>query len=99
MGLCCIYATERQSYLAAPPFVLYNIEQELFEGGFALAVYICKCGFCFERLGDAERCPDCASMNVRYATDKEAEEYRNNRAEADRAYAHEKQGKAFAQQG
>jgi hypothetical protein len=31
-------------------------------------------------------------MNVRYATEKEAGEYRQNRAEADRVYAQEKKG-------
>ncbi len=60
-----------------------------------MAVYVCKCGFSFERAGDADRCPDCANLSVRYATDKEAEEYRRNRAEADRLYAQEKKGKAL----
>ena len=60
-----------------------------------MAVYICKCGFCFERAGDADRCPDCASMNVRYASNQEADEYRQNRAEADRVYAQEMKGKAL----
>jgi hypothetical protein len=50
--------------------------------------------FCFERAGDADCCPDCASMNVRSSTEKEAEEYRRNRAEAERIYAQEKKYKA-----
>ncbi len=58
-----------------------------------MTAYICsKCGFYFERSGDASQCPDCAGMNVSYATDKETEEHRQNRAEADRVYAKEKKG-------
>ncbi len=60
-----------------------------------MAVYICKCGFSFERAGDADRCPDCASMSVRFATEREIEEHRQNRDEADRLYAQEKKGKAL----
>jgi rRNA maturation endonuclease Nob1 len=58
--------------------------------GFYLAVYICKCGFSFERLGDADQCPDCGGRNVRFATDSEAAEHRRNREESDRAYSQEK---------
>lgn len=48
-----------------------------------MAVYICgKCLFCFERTGSIENCPDCGNMNVRYATDAEAAEYRHNREES-----------------
>ena len=57
-----------------------------------MAVYICKCGFCFERASDPDRCPDCGGGNVRYASKTEAEEYKCNRVEADRVYAQEKKG-------
>lgn len=55
-----------------------------------MAVYICKCGFCFERAGAAEQqCPDCGGVNVRFADEKEKAEYRQNREESDRLYSRE----------
>ena len=60
-----------------------------------MAVYICMCGFCFELAGDVERCSDCGSANVRYATDAEAAEYRRNKAEDDRDFAREKKMKVL----
>ena len=47
-----------------------------------MAVYICKCLFCFERSGEIESCEDCGSISVRLATDEEAAEYARNKAEA-----------------
>jgi predicted nucleic acid-binding Zn-ribbon protein len=44
-----------------------------------VAVYICKCLFCFERTGDISACPDCGSASIRYATDEETAEYRRNK--------------------
>lgn len=52
------------------------------EVGVVLAIYVCaKCLFCFERAGNIESCPDCASMSVRLADSEEEAEYRRNRAE------------------
>jgi len=49
-----------------------------------LAVYTCcKCLFCFERTGEVEECPDCAKKSIRYATEDEIAEYRQNKAECD----------------
>jgi predicted nucleic acid-binding Zn-ribbon protein len=62
-----------------------------------LAVYICKCGFPFERASEPDQCPDCGGKNVRYASEKEVEEYKQNRAEADRLYAKEQKGKSLVQ--
>ena len=55
------------------------------ERGVVLAVYICtnqKCLFTFERTGPVDACPDCGSVNVRFADDGEIKEYRRNRDEA-----------------
>lgn len=46
-----------------------------------MAIYICKCLFCFERTSAVEICPDCGGMCVREANSEEAAEYRRNRAE------------------
>ena len=47
-----------------------------------MAVYICKCLFCFESKGEPGACPDCGGINVRYASDEEAAEYERNKAES-----------------
>lgn len=60
-----------------------------------MAVYICKCLFCFESVGEPERCPDCGGINVRYTTDEEAAEYARNKAETrEKAAGIEKSEKA-----
>ena len=48
-----------------------------------MAVFICKCLFCFESAGEPLTCPDCGGMNVRYATDEETAEYARNKAEGE----------------
>jgi predicted Zn-ribbon and HTH transcriptional regulator len=41
-----------------------------------MAYYTCgKCRFTFERIGEVENCPDCASTNVREATGVEVGEF------------------------
>ena len=46
-----------------------------------MAVYICsQCLFCFERKGPINNCPDCGKPGIRDATEKEAAEFRQNKA-------------------
>ena len=45
-------------------------------------VYVCdKCRFAFERSGRVERCPDCGSMAIREAKEREKEEYLEQKRE------------------
>lgn len=47
-----------------------------------MAVYVCdKCGFCFERAGAVDYCPDCGRGFVRDADADEVQEYKRIRAE------------------
>jgi len=47
-----------------------------------MTVYTCtKCRFCFERRGPVDACPDCASVNIRAATDEEIAQYNRNQTE------------------
>jgi len=47
-----------------------------------LTIYVCdKCGFCFERTGAVDSCPDCGRGSVRDADAGEIQEYKRIRAE------------------
>lgn len=47
-----------------------------------MSIYLCsKCLFCFERSGVIVSCPDCGNINIRFATDEEAAEFKRNQEE------------------